>query len=148
MRRTLNEEVSSALLVRGDVGEVIRFRAFFECASKDDSEDEPRRMRSVDDLICSDHDTSLTSPDDFFVSETAAAVDCDLLTCEAGERGRVDRAGGSKKARASSFRVDEWTIMLLTATLDLLTTGTVDVRLTGDEGAGEAGVGKFGVAGE
>ena len=105
-------------------------------------------MRSVDDLICSDHDISLTSLDGFFVSETAAAVDCDLLTCEAGERGGVDSGGGSKRARASSLRVDEWTMMLLAAALDLLTTGMVDARPTGDEGVGKACVARFEVAGE
>lgn len=103
----LSEEGAfSALLITGDLGDVIKVRAFFERASKDDRDDEPGRMRSVDDLICSDHDIGLTSLDGFFVSETAVVVDWDLLICEAGERGGVDRAGGSKSARANSFRVE------------------------------------------
>ena len=110
---------------------------------KDDSDDEPGRMRSVDDLICCDHHIGLTSLDGFFVSDAAAAaVDWDVLTCEAGEREGFDRAGGSKRARANCLRVDGWTTMLLAVTLDLFTTETVCARPTEDVGVGEARVGR------
>jgi hypothetical protein len=109
----------------------IKDRAFFDLASND-REDDPGRMRSLDDFTRSDHVMSLPSPHSgsfTFIPALVLPVERPCLAGEAPDAAGEDNGAGLKTARAKSLKDEGMTAALFGVTgFDLFTAEKIRPR--------------------